>query len=93
MADTSDIEELERLPAAELHDRALRLARERRDVGFVWDLLRQIPAANAATGDLDRAKFDILHGLALLDELRHADEGPLAEALRPVYVDYLAKHS
>lgn len=89
----ADTEELENLPATELHDRAIRLARERHDVGFLWDLLRQIPAANAAAGDLDRAKFDILHGMALLDELKYAGEGPLGEALRPVYLDYLSRHA
>ena len=89
----ADTEALENLPATELHARALRLARDRHDVGFVWDLLRQIPAAHAATGDLDRAKFDMLHGLALIDELMHAGEGPLGEALRPVYLDYLTRHA
>jgi hypothetical protein len=28
----------------------------------------------------------------LLHDLDHDDEGPLAEALRPLYIDYLVKH-
>ncbi|MGK5556879.1 hypothetical protein ACSNOI_35250, partial [Actinomadura kijaniata] len=63
----------------------------RRDVGFLWELLRAIPAAAAALGEVDRAKFDMLHGLSLLDEFAHADEGELGEALRPLYIDYLTR--
>jgi hypothetical protein len=83
---------LENLPSKELHDRAMALARERRDVGFLWELLRAIPAAAAAQGDLDRAKFDLLHGLSLLEEFTHAGDGDLAEALRPLYIGYLTEH-
>ncbi|QXJ20498.1 hypothetical protein AGRA3207_001222 [Actinomadura graeca] len=93
MADgTQDGTELDDLPSKELYDRAMSLARERRDVGFLWDLLRAIPAAAAATGEVDRAEFDLLHGLSLLEEFTHAGEGELADALRPFYIDYLAAH-
>ncbi|GAA2588106.1 hypothetical protein SMC26_13175 [Actinomadura fulvescens] len=87
-----DVAELENLSSKELHDRAIDLAKERRDVGFLWDLLRAIPAAAAAMGDQQRAGFDMLHGLSLLEEFTHADEGELADALRPVYLDYLTRH-
>ena len=93
MADvTPDGTELEDLPSKELHDRAMKLAGERRDVGFLWDLLRAIPAAAAATGEVKRAEFDLLHGLSLLEEFTHAGEGDLADALRPFYIDYLVAH-
>jgi hypothetical protein len=85
--------DLHELPSKELHDRAVELAKERRDVGFLWDLLRAIPAAAAATGEVDRAEFDLLHGLSLLEELTHADEGELADALRPLYIEYLTEHA
>ncbi|MEU5879312.1 hypothetical protein [Spirillospora sp. NPDC047279] len=85
--------DLDALSSKELHDRAMKLARDRRDVGFLWELLRSIPAAAAATGDGERADFDMLHGLSLLEEFTHAGEGELADALRPVYLDYLTRHA
>ena len=85
--------ELAELPSKELYRRAMRLARERHDVGFLWELLRAIPAAAAASGEVDRAEFDLLHGLSLLEEFTHAGEGEMAEALRPLYIDYLAAHA
>ncbi|GAA2416277.1 hypothetical protein GCM10010191_28340 [Actinomadura vinacea] len=82
---------LENLSSKELHGLALARARERRDVGFLWELLRAIPAAAASLGNLDRAKFDLLHGLSLLEEFTHAGEGEMADALRPLYIGYLAQ--
>ncbi|WP_018657744.1 hypothetical protein [Actinomadura flavalba] len=85
--------ELDRLPTSVLHDRAVSLARERRDVKFVWELLKAIPAAAAAEGETDRAQFDMLHALSLLEEYRNAGDSDLADALRPVYVTYLTEHA
>jgi hypothetical protein len=86
---TFDAARLETLSSKELHDRALSRARERRDVGFLWELLRSIPAAAATLGDTERATFDLVHGLSLLEEFTHAGEGELADALRPLYISYL----
>ena len=88
----TDREALEGLTAAELHDRATRLAWRRLDVAFLWHLLSAIPEARAAVGDEDRSEIDILRPLALLNDLVDADRGELAEGLRPLYVDYLAEH-
>lgn len=85
--------ELEALPSAELHDRATRLAWRRLDVGFLWDLLKTIPEARAASGDEDRSETDIMRPLALLNDLVDADRGDLADALRPLYIDYLLEHA
>jgi hypothetical protein len=85
-------DELEALPASELHDRATRLAWRRLDIGFLWDLLSTIPEARAAIGDEPRSETDIVRPLALLNDLIDADRGDLAEALRPLYVEYLLKH-
>ncbi|MFG2089741.1 MULTISPECIES: hypothetical protein [unclassified Spirillospora] len=94
MADvTPDGAELEELPSKELYERAMSLAKERRDVGFLWDLLRAIPAAAASMGEVGRAEFDLLHGLSLLEEFTHAGEGEMADALRPFYIDYLTAHA
>jgi hypothetical protein len=85
-------QELEALSSAELHDRAVGLAKHRFDVGFVWDLLKTIPEARAAAGDEARSETDIMRPLALLNDFFDADEGELADALRPLYLDYLEKH-
>jgi hypothetical protein len=86
-------EELERLSTKELHDRAMQVARDRADVGFLWELLKALPVAEAAIGDEDRSKVDILRPLALINDFFDADEGELGEALRPLYVDYLEERA
>jgi len=88
----TDRTELEALSSQDLHDRATRLAWRRLDVGFLWDLLRTIPEARAAVGDEERAETDIMRPLALLNDFIDADRGDLAEALRPLYIDYLLEH-
>ena len=84
--------QLEKLSSAELHDRATRLAWRRLDVGFLWDLLKTIPEARASIGDEERSETDIMRPLALLNDLVDADRGNLADALRPLYIEYLEKH-
>ncbi|GAA2103683.1 hypothetical protein [Actinomadura alba] len=85
-----DIENLDALSSGELHDRAVRLAVSRGDVKFLWDLLRDIPAAKAAAGDPRGGQDDILHVTALIRDFITAGEGEVAEGLRPVYLDYLS---
>jgi hypothetical protein len=89
----TDRAELEQLSSAELHDRATRLAWRRLDVSFLWHLLSTIPEARAAAGEEDRSEIDIMRPLALLNDLVDADRGELADALRPLYIDYLDKHT
>lgn len=84
--------ELEGLSSPELHDRATRLAWRRLDVAFLWHLLSTIPEARAAAGDEGRSEIDIMRPLALLNDLVDADRGELADALRPLYIDYLVEH-
>jgi hypothetical protein len=88
------LEELERLSSKELHDRAVRLAERRFDVGFLWRLLKAIPVAEAVAGNLREAETDVAVGdlVPLIDDFMHSDEGELADALRPMYLDYLSKH-
>lgn len=85
-------ENLEALSSPELHDRAMKLAVDRKDFGFLWKLLREIPAAEATTSDAQRAETDIMRTLGLVNSFFDAGEGELAEALRPVYLDYLTRH-
>ncbi len=87
----SRFEELDRLSSKELHDRATRVARRRFDVGFFWQLLKSIPTAEAAAGHLDEAEQDIAHVSSQVHDAVHADEGAVADALRPLYIDYLLK--
>jgi hypothetical protein len=81
-------EELDALSSKELHDRAVHVAERHLDVKFFFELLEAIPAANAAEGEAD-----VMSMRALLNDLLHADEGELADSLRPIYIDYLIKHS
>ena len=83
-------EELEALSTKDLYDRSVSVAKHHLDVGFFWDLLKALPVAEEMIGDDQRSKTDIHRPLALLNDLLYdADEGPLGEALRPMYVDYL----
>ena len=41
---------------------------------------------------MEEAQADVRSGIARLNDLRDAGEGKLGEALRPLYIDYLAKH-
>jgi hypothetical protein len=86
-------EELDKLSSKELHDRAVKLAEHRLDAKFFWTLLKEIPAAEAAAGDLEEAEGDVAHVyLGQLRDAMKADDGKLADALRPLYIDYLLKH-
>ena len=85
-------DELDQLSSHELHDRAVRRAVHHLDVGFLWELLRAIPAAEASEGHDDEAGRDITKVTALLDDAIGSGDGDVAEALRPLYLDYLVKH-
>jgi hypothetical protein len=85
-------DELEALSSRELHDLAVRRALHHVDVEFFWELLRAIPAAEASEGNPDEAGRDITHLSVLLDDAIDSGEGDEAEALRPIYIDYLVKH-
>lgn len=85
------IEELDALPSQVLHDRALRHARRHLNAAFFWKLLRMIPVAEAAVGDVDEADDDIAHPSSLLVDAINSDD-ELVDALRPLFIDYLLKH-
>jgi hypothetical protein len=85
-------DELEALSSRELHDMAVRRALHHLDVEFLWDLLRAIPAAEASEGHDVEAGRDISKVSALLADAIDSGKGDEAEALRPLYLDYLEKH-
>jgi len=85
-------EELESLSTKELHEMAMDRAKHHLDVAFLWRILEALPVAEEAIGDETRSKIDIVRPLALINDFYDAGEGELGEALRPMYVEYLAEH-
>jgi hypothetical protein len=84
--------ELDALSSRELHDLAVRRALHHADVGFFWELLRAIPAAETLEGDVREAGEDLTKVSSLLSDALTLGDGNLADALRPLYLDYLRKH-
>ncbi len=87
-----ETDELESLSAQELHDRAVHYAVHHGDLGFLWELLTLIPAAEASAGNEDQTTNDLSRVSALLSDAMASGHGELGEALRPFYIDYLSKH-
>ena len=85
--------ELEALSSRELHDKAVHRALTHGDVGFLWELLRSIPAAEALEGDPVESEWDAVKVSGLLGDAIDSGDGAVADALRPLYIDYLVKHS
>jgi hypothetical protein len=85
--------DLESLSSRELHDLAVRRAVHHLDAGFLWQLLREIPAARAAAGQEDAATADVAKASALIADALDSGAGEIAEELRPMYIAYLEKHS
>ncbi len=83
---------LEALSSHELHDRAVHRAMRHLDVGFLWELLRAIPAGEAAAGHADHTAADITQVSAMISDALDSGEGDVADSLRPLYLDYLEKH-
>jgi hypothetical protein len=90
MSDTDD--PLERLSSQELHDLAVKYAKRHLDVKFLYDLMKVLPAAEAAAGDLEEAEADAFKLSAHLDDVTDSGRGEVADLLRPFYIDYLRKH-
>jgi hypothetical protein len=85
-------EELDALTTDELRHRAFRLARERHDLKFFWELMRMIPAADEAEGRPDKLATEVESVRTWLNDFLTPDH-ELLEAMRPVFVDYLKNHS
>jgi hypothetical protein len=85
-------DDLERLSSEELHDLAVSRAKRHLDVKFLWDLMKVLPAAEAAAGELDQANADVQRMSAHLDDVTDAGKGEVADMLRPFYLDYLRRH-
>ena len=59
---------------------------------FFWELMRLLPAAEAAAGRLDEAEEDIMRLSAHVDDVTEAGRGETADMLRPFYIEYLRRH-
>jgi hypothetical protein len=87
-----DPEALDSRSSQELHDMAVSYAKRHLDVRFFWELVRVLPAAEAAAGDLDAAETDVMRLSAHVDDVTESGEGEVADLLRPFYIDYLTRH-
>lgn len=88
----SDLDNLDELSSRELHDLAVRRARHHLDVAFLWELLRALPAGEAIAGHPEHAHADALKLSALIGDTVDAGDPDVADALRPLYLDYLNNH-
>ncbi|OKI52778.1 hypothetical protein [Micromonospora sp. CB01531] len=88
-------DELDRLPTEELREQAFARARERRDVGFFWSVLRHLPNSDEAAA-LDGAPNSVGPTIdeanALWRELTGHGYEESAPLLRAAFIDYLLKH-
>jgi hypothetical protein len=83
---------LERLSAQALHDLAVRHALRHLDVPFFIRLVKALPVAEAAAGQVGEAEADVLTLRAHLDDLTDSGRGEVADLLRPLYLEYLRDH-
>jgi hypothetical protein len=88
----TDADNLDQLSARELHDLAVHRAVRHVDVKFLWDLLRELPAGEAASGRADLGTADALHLSRLIDDVIDSGDEELAEEMRPFYTSYLRGH-
>jgi hypothetical protein len=63
---------LEAQPVATLRDWALELAKDKRDVGFYWDVAKHLPATEEA--NFDWAAYDLLRVRYVDYLVEHADD-------------------
>jgi hypothetical protein len=88
----TDPEPLDRRSSQELHDLAVSYAKRHLDVRFFWELMRVLPAAEAAAGDMNAAETDVMRLSAHVDDVTESGQGEVADLLRPFYIDYLTRH-
>ena len=66
---------LEDLSSKELHDLAVHRARRHLDVKFFWQLMANLPAAEAAAGEYNESDADVLKISAHVDDVTDSGEG------------------
>ena len=85
--------ELDALSTEELRHRAFALARERRDVGFFWELFTHVPHGADETQDgwLGSLAATVDDAVALWREATNHDYGQAEPIVRAAFIDYLLK--
>ena len=83
---------LEALTSEQLHDLAVKRARHHLDAKFFWDLMRFLPSAEAAAGEMDLAETDVMRLSAHADDVADSGKGEVCDLMRPFYIEYLTKH-
>jgi hypothetical protein len=83
---------LDQLTSEELHDLAVKRARNHLDARFFWRLMKLLPAAEAAAGEWEDVEADVQRMSAHIDDVTDAGRGEVADNLRPFYIEYLREH-
>ncbi len=92
----STFDELDGLPYPELHERALRLAQKRHDIGFFLDLYNHTRAMHAAAteggslGDLSGSLMDVIE--ATREAFAEIPDPELEPLFRARFIEYLREH-
>ncbi len=87
--------ELDALSTEELRERAFATARERRDIGFFWSVVKHLPDSDEAAtldGAPNTVGPTIEEAVALWRELTGHGYGEQEPLLRAAFIDYLQKH-
>ena len=88
----ADGDGLEQLSSEQLHDLAVKRARKHLDAKFFWNLMKYLPAAEAAAGEWEDMENDVDRISGHLDDITDSGRGEVAENLRPFYIEYLREH-
>jgi hypothetical protein len=88
------VEELDQRSTEELRQRAFERAEQHHDVGFFWDLIKHLPAADDLAGE-DASSGHITGGIAeAVEAVRELMGHGLGEAeplIRARFIDYIRK--
>lgn len=91
---TASFAELDALTTEQLRERAFAKARQNRDIGFFWSVLKHLPDADDASA-LDGAPNSVGptvdEAVALWRELTGHGYGEQEPLLRAAFIDYLQK--
>ena len=88
----ADGDGLEQLSSEQLHDLAVKRARKHLDARFFWNLMKYLPAAEAAAGEWEDMENDVDRISGHLDDITDSGRGEVADNLRPFYIEYLRDH-
>jgi hypothetical protein len=91
---TPSFDELDALSSEELRERAFSRARERRDAGFFWSVLRHLPNADEAAvldGSPNSVGPTVDEAVALFREFTGHGYEESEPLLRAAFIDYLMK--